>query len=98
MGKINNEKLDSGDDHLTPVWITSDHLCSPLMLSLICPFFYPENGVSPVDSVFIFQNSAEKSADTSYDAIVVEQWTVVDVGLFNPLENMCKFIIDKLIA
>ncbi|KAF6716715.1 Raftlin [Oryzias melastigma] len=34
-----------------------------------------ESGVSSVDSVFIFQRSAE---ETSYDAIVVEQWTVVD--------------------
>uniref|UniRef100_A0A1A8PWI0 Raftlin, lipid raft linker 1a n=1 Tax=Nothobranchius rachovii TaxID=451742 RepID=A0A1A8PWI0_9TELE len=37
-----------------------------------------DNGVSCVDSVFIFQSSAEEPANTSYDAIVVEQWTVVD--------------------
>lgn len=40
-----------------------------------------ENGVSSVDSVFIFQRSAEETTNASYDAIVVEQWTVVDVGL-----------------
>lgn len=45
-----------------------------------------------MDSVFIFQNSAEKNENTSYDAIVVEQWTVVDVGLFNSLENISKLI------
>lgn len=32
-----------------------------------------------MDSVFIFQSSAEETPNTSYDAIVVEQWTVVDV-------------------
>uniref|UniRef100_A0A3Q1F815 Raftlin, lipid raft linker 1a n=1 Tax=Acanthochromis polyacanthus TaxID=80966 RepID=A0A3Q1F815_9TELE len=37
-----------------------------------------DNGVSSVDSVFIFQSSAEETTNTSYDAIVVEQWTVVD--------------------
>ncbi|XP_015229600.1 PREDICTED: uncharacterized protein LOC107084323 [Cyprinodon variegatus] len=35
-------------------------------------------GVSSVDSVFIFQSSVEDTTDTSYDAIVVEQWTVID--------------------
>lgn len=35
-----------------------------------------------MDSVFIFQNSAEEMENTSYDAIVVEQWTVVDVSLW----------------
>ncbi|XP_054620060.1 raftlin isoform X2 [Dunckerocampus dactyliophorus] len=38
----------------------------------------PDNGVSSVDSVFIFHNSTEETTSTSYDAIVVEQWTVVD--------------------
>ncbi|XP_041868292.1 raftlin [Melanotaenia boesemani] len=37
-----------------------------------------DNGLSSVDSVFIFQSSAEEIINTSYDAIVVEQWTVVD--------------------
>ncbi|XP_035039292.2 raftlin [Hippoglossus stenolepis] len=37
-----------------------------------------ETGVSSVDSVFILQSSAEETTNTSYDAIVVEQWTVVD--------------------
>ncbi|XP_062265604.1 raftlin [Platichthys flesus] len=37
-----------------------------------------ESGVSSVDSVFILQSSAEDTTSTSYDAIVVEQWTVVD--------------------
>ncbi|XP_047461279.1 raftlin [Mugil cephalus] len=49
---------------------------------LIDGFFHlrddSDNGVSSVDSVFIFQSSAEETANTSYDAIVVEQWTVVD--------------------
>uniref|UniRef100_A0A7N9AWR2 Raftlin, lipid raft linker 1a n=1 Tax=Mastacembelus armatus TaxID=205130 RepID=A0A7N9AWR2_9TELE len=36
------------------------------------------HGVSSVDSVFIFQSSAEETTSTSYDAIVVEQWTIVD--------------------
>ncbi|XP_019905759.2 raftlin isoform X2 [Esox lucius] len=35
--------------------------------------------VSSVDSVFIFQNSPEENTPVSYDAIVVEQWTIVDV-------------------
>lgn len=41
-----------------------------------------------MDSVFIFQSSAEETTNTSFDAIVVEQWTVVDVGLwvFNSLD------------
>ncbi|MEQ2177854.1 hypothetical protein GOODEAATRI_007928, partial [Goodea atripinnis] len=38
------------------------------------------SGVSSVDSIFIFQSSAEETTDTSYDAIVVEQWTVIDVS------------------
>uniref|UniRef100_A0A146ZUY1 Raftlin n=1 Tax=Fundulus heteroclitus TaxID=8078 RepID=A0A146ZUY1_FUNHE len=37
-----------------------------------------DGGVSSVDSVFILQSSAEDTTDTSYDAIVVEQWTVID--------------------
>ncbi|AWP21841.1 putative raftlin [Scophthalmus maximus] len=37
-----------------------------------------DNGVSSVDSVFIFQSAAEEIANASYDAIVVEQWTIVD--------------------
>ncbi|KAJ0055419.1 hypothetical protein NL108_018015, partial [Boleophthalmus pectinirostris] len=36
-----------------------------------------DSGVAQVDSVFIFQSSAQ-SVNASYDAIVVEQWTVVD--------------------
>lgn len=36
-----------------------------------------------MDSVFIFQSAAEEIANASYDAIVVEQWTVVDVGLLS---------------
>lgn len=34
-----------------------------------------------MDSVFIFQSSAEEAPNSSYDAIVVEQWTVVDVSV-----------------
>lgn len=34
-----------------------------------------------MDSVFIFRSSTEETASASYDAIVVEQWTVVDVGI-----------------
>ncbi|XP_057683474.1 raftlin isoform X2 [Corythoichthys intestinalis] len=37
-----------------------------------------ENGISSVDSVFIFHNSTEENTCTSYDAIVVEQWTVIN--------------------
>ncbi|XP_061615757.1 raftlin [Phyllopteryx taeniolatus] len=37
-----------------------------------------DNGVSSVDSVFIFHNSTEETTSTSYDAIVVEQWTVIN--------------------
>ncbi|KAM6958879.1 raftlin [Aplochiton taeniatus] len=37
-----------------------------------------DSGVSAVDSVFIFQSSSEEATPTSYDAIVVEQWTIVD--------------------
>lgn len=43
-------------------------------------FVSADNGVSSVDSVFIFQRSAEETSGVSYDAIVVEQWTLVDVG------------------
>ncbi|XP_029938139.1 raftlin isoform X2 [Salarias fasciatus] len=47
---------------------------------LIDGFFHlgDYNGVSAVDSVFILQSSAEETTNASYDAIVVEQWTVVD--------------------
>lgn len=34
-----------------------------------------------MDSVFIFQSFAEETPSASYDAIVVEQWTVVDVRI-----------------
>ncbi|XP_045077948.1 raftlin [Coregonus clupeaformis] len=37
-----------------------------------------DSGVSSVDSVFIFQSSSEETPPISYDAIVVEQWTIVD--------------------
>lgn len=36
-----------------------------------------DTGVAFVDGIFIFQSSAE-TVNASYDAIVVEQWTVVD--------------------
>ncbi|XP_028284467.1 raftlin isoform X2 [Parambassis ranga] len=61
-------------DHMTQHFSSGAHL--------IDGFFHlgddNDNGVSSVDSVFIFQNSAEETTNTSYDAIVVEQWTVVD--------------------
>ncbi|XP_077447098.1 raftlin isoform X1 [Stigmatopora argus] len=37
-----------------------------------------DTGISSVDSVFIFHNSTEDNACTSFDAIVVEQWTVIN--------------------
>lgn len=45
-----------------------------------------------MDSVFIFQSSAEEAPGTSYDAIVVEQWTVVDVRvlLSSQIKNVRK--------
>uniref|UniRef100_A0A3Q3B916 Raftlin, lipid raft linker 1a n=2 Tax=Kryptolebias marmoratus TaxID=37003 RepID=A0A3Q3B916_KRYMA len=61
-------------DHMTQHFISGAHL--------IDGFFHltddNDNRVSSVDSVFIFQSSAEETANTSYDAIVVEQWTIVD--------------------
>ncbi|XP_059205681.1 raftlin [Centropristis striata] len=61
-------------DHMTQHFTSGAHL--------IDGFFHlgddNDNGVSCVDSVFIFQSSAEETTNTSYDAIVVEQWTVVD--------------------
>ncbi|KAM6903172.1 raftlin [Lycodopsis pacificus] len=61
-------------DHMTQHFTSGAHL--------IDGFFHlgddNDNGVSSVDSVFIFQGSAEETANASYDAIVVEQWTVVD--------------------
>ncbi|KAM9385612.1 raftlin [Pholidichthys leucotaenia] len=61
-------------DHLTQHFTSGAHL--------IDGFFHlgddNGNGISSVDSVFIFQSSAEESTNAAYDAIVVEQWTVVD--------------------
>ncbi|XP_034401718.1 raftlin [Cyclopterus lumpus] len=61
-------------DHMTQHFTSGAHL--------IDGFFHlgndNDNGVSSVDSVFIFQSSAEETTNASYDAIVVEQWTVVD--------------------
>ncbi|XP_034561297.1 raftlin isoform X2 [Notolabrus celidotus] len=61
-------------DHMTQHFTSGAHL--------IDGFFHlkedSDNGVSCVDSVFIFQSSAEETTGNSYDAIVVEQWTVVD--------------------
>ncbi|KAG7245083.1 hypothetical protein INR49_023649 [Caranx melampygus] len=61
-------------DHMTQHFTSGAHL--------IDGFFHlgedNDSGVSSVDSVFIFQSSAEETTNTSYDAIVVEQWTVVD--------------------
>ncbi|XP_070778488.1 raftlin [Enoplosus armatus] len=61
-------------DHMTQHFTSGAHL--------IDGFFHlgddNDNGVSSVDSVFIFQSSAEETTSISYDAIVVEQWTVVD--------------------
>ena len=62
-----------------PVRNTHILLClSDSVSNLSC--FSPDNGVSSVDSVFIFQSSAEENTSATYDAIVVEQWTVVDVS------------------
>ncbi|KAM4630642.1 raftlin [Polymixia lowei] len=61
-------------DHMTQHFTSGAHL--------IDGFFHlgdgNDNGVSSVDSVFIFQSSAEETTTISYDAIVVEQWTVVN--------------------
>ncbi|KAG7500653.1 hypothetical protein JOB18_025285 [Solea senegalensis] len=61
-------------DHMSQHFSSGAHL--------VDGFFHLEdnNGsrVSSVDSVFIFQSSAEETSNISYDAIVVEQWTVVD--------------------
>ncbi|TNN88160.1 Raftlin [Liparis tanakae] len=61
-------------DHMTQHFTSGAHL--------VDGFFHlgddNDNGVSSVDSVFIFQSSAEETTNASYDAIVVEQWTVVD--------------------
>uniref|UniRef100_A0A3B4TLV0 Raftlin, lipid raft linker 1a n=1 Tax=Seriola dumerili TaxID=41447 RepID=A0A3B4TLV0_SERDU len=61
-------------DHMTQHFTSGAHL--------IDGFFHlgddNDNGVSSVDGVFIFQSSAEETTNASYDAIVVEQWTVVD--------------------
>eukprot|EP00063_Salmo_salar_P059027 XP_014033862.1 PREDICTED: raftlin-like isoform X2 [Salmo salar] len=61
-------------DHMTQHFTSGAHL--------IDGFFHlgddNDSGVSSVDSVFIFQSSSEETAPTSYDAIVVEQWTIVD--------------------
>ncbi|XP_029023015.1 raftlin [Betta splendens] len=61
-------------DHMTQHFSSGAHL--------VDGFFYVGedngNGVSSEDSVFIFQNSAQETVNASFDAIVVEQWTVVD--------------------
>ncbi|XP_037330345.2 raftlin [Pungitius pungitius] len=61
-------------DHMTQHFTSGAHL--------VDGFFHlreeMDNGVSSVDSVFIFQSAAEETTSASYDAIVVEQWTVVD--------------------
>lgn len=43
-----------------------------------------------MDSVFIFQSFAEETPSASYDAIVVEQWTVVDVRISVFLSSMTR--------
>lgn len=45
-----------------------------------------------MDSVFIFQSSAEETPNTSYDAIVVEQWTVVDVRVWQTATARAWFL------
>ncbi|XP_077937928.1 raftlin isoform X1 [Gasterosteus aculeatus] len=61
-------------DHMTQHFTSGAHL--------VDGFFHLrdeiDNGVSSVDGVFIFQSTAEETTSASYDAIVVEQWTVVD--------------------
>ncbi|XP_061598715.1 raftlin isoform X1 [Cololabis saira] len=61
-------------DHMTQHFTSGAHL--------IDGFFHLtddyRSGISSVDSVFILQSSAEDTTNSSYDAIVVEQWTVVD--------------------
>ncbi|KAJ0003539.1 hypothetical protein NQD34_008637 [Periophthalmus magnuspinnatus] len=64
-----------------------DHMTQHFGLQRLCacqgPVFFifllcsSDSGVALVDSVFIFQSSTQ-SVNASYDAIVVEQWTVVD--------------------
>uniref|UniRef100_A0A8C7XUU6 Raftlin n=1 Tax=Oryzias sinensis TaxID=183150 RepID=A0A8C7XUU6_9TELE len=56
-----------------------DHMTQHFSSGALVRYIYIcYNGVSSVDSVFIFQRSAEETSGVSYDAIVVEQWTVVD--------------------
>ncbi|XP_045082515.1 uncharacterized protein LOC121586701 [Coregonus clupeaformis] len=61
-------------DHMTQHFTSGAHL--------IDGFFHlgdnNDSVVSSVDSVFIFQSSSEETPPTSYDAIVVEQWTIID--------------------
>ncbi|XP_029590590.1 raftlin [Salmo trutta] len=61
-------------DHMTQHFISGARL--------IDGFFHlgddNDSGVFSVDIVFIFQSSSEETPPTSYDAIVVEQWTIVD--------------------
>lgn len=76
------------EDRRSPKW----ELVTPLPLFFFFTLTCPDGGVSSVDSVFIFQSSAEEAPGTSYDAIVVEQWTVVDVRvlLSSQIYNMRK--------
>ncbi len=49
---------------------------------LISPLSLADRLVKTVDSVFVFQEGVESdtNAAAAYDAIVVEQWTIVDVS------------------
>lgn len=48
--------------------------------------------IRSVDSVFVFQEAVEgdSSAAAAYDAIVVEQWTIIDVSYTQTQSAFCS--------
>lgn len=61
---------------------------------LVSPLLLADLLIKSVDSVFVFQEAVEgdSSAAAAYDAIVVEQWTIIDVSS-NTHALFCKLLL-----
>lgn len=72
-------------------------MTSSVLLSewrLVSPLLLADLLIKSVDSVFVFQEAVEgdSSAAAAYDAIVVEQWTIIDVSS-NTHALFCKLLL-----
>lgn len=70
--------------NINDAWQLVHYEFNPISLPLPSIIFLHSLAPSAVEGVFIFQAPPDDAeVTTSYDALVVEQWTVIDVSLSN---------------